>query len=154
MYPLMDKTYSVHIQGCRTNQYEGEAIAASLEKAGAVQSSDAPDIIVIVSCTITAAADRKCRKLIRKMKRENPDSLIVACGCYAQRMSDSDRVTLGVDILIGNRMKHKIAELAADWFIKNERRSCFSIFDDDIMTDGSWDDLLLDRPRLHTRAFL
>jgi threonylcarbamoyladenosine tRNA methylthiotransferase MtaB len=69
-------------------------------------------------------------------------------------MSDSDRVTLGVDILIGNRMKHKIAELAADWFIKNERRSCFSIFDDDIMTDGSWDDLLLDRPRLHTRAFL
>ncbi|PKL02152.1 MAG: hypothetical protein CVV55_05885, partial [Synergistetes bacterium HGW-Synergistetes-2] len=150
----MDKTYSVHIQGCRTNQYEGEAIAASLEKAGAVQSSDAPDIIVIVSCTITAAADRKCRKLIRKMKRENPDSLIVACGCYAQRMSDSDRVTLGVDILIGNRMKHKIAELAADWFIKNERRSCFSIFDDDIMTDGSWDDLLLDRPRLHTRAFL
>ena len=109
MDALNDKTYSVHIQGCRTNQYEGEAIAASLEKAGAVQSPEAPDITVIVSCTITAAADRKCRKLIRKMRRENPDSLIIACGCYAQRMPDSDRAALGVDILIGNRMKHKVA---------------------------------------------
>ena len=154
MDALTDKTYSVHIQGCRTNQYEGEAIAASLEKAGAVQSPEAPDITVIVSCTITAAADRKCRKLIRKMRRENPDSLIIACGCYAQRMPDSDRAALGVDILIGNRMKHKVAELAADWFTKKERGSSLSIFDDDIMTDGSWDGLLLDRPRLHTRAFL
>ncbi|HAJ93657.1 MAG TPA: tRNA (N(6)-L-threonylcarbamoyladenosine(37)-C(2))-methylthiotransferase MtaB [Synergistaceae bacterium] len=154
MDALTDKTYSVHIQGCRTNQYEGEAIAASLEKAGAVQSPDDPDITVIVSCTITAAADRKCRKLIRKMRRENPDSLIIACGCYAQRMSDSDRAALGVDILIGNRMKHKIAELASDWFTKKERGPYLSVFDDDIMTDGSWDGLLLDRPRLHTRAFL
>ena len=154
MDALTDKTYSVHIQGCRTNQYEGEAIAASLEKAGAVRSPDDPDITVIVSCTITAAADRKCRKLIRKMRRENPDSLIIACGCYAQRMSASDRVTLGVDILIGNRMKHKIAELASDWFTKKERGPSLSIFDDDIMTDGSWDGLMLDRPRLHTRAFL
>ncbi len=154
MDPLIDKTYSVHIQGCRTNQYEGEAIAASLEKAGGKYSPDDPDIIVVVSCTITASADRKCRKLIRKMRRENPDSLIIACGCYAQRMSDAERKTLNIDILIGNRMKHKIPEIASDWFIKTERGSCFSIFDDDIMTDGSWDDLLLDRPRLHTRAFL
>ncbi len=83
------------------------------------------------------------------MRRENPDSLIIACGCYAQRMPDSDRAALGVDILIGNRMKHKVAELAADWFTKKERGSSLSIFDDDIMTDGSWDGLLLDRPRLH-----
>jgi threonylcarbamoyladenosine tRNA methylthiotransferase MtaB len=154
MDALTHKTYSVHIQGCRTNQYEGEAIAASLEKAGAVRSPDTPDITVIVSCTITAAADRKCRKLIRKMRRQNPNSLIIVCGCYAQRMSDSDRAALGVDILIGNRMKHKIAELAAEWFTKKEPGSTFSIFDDDIMTDRSWDTLLLDRPRLHTRAFL
>jgi len=154
MDALTHKTYSVHIQGCRTNQYEGEAIAASLEKAGAVRSPDTPDITVIVSCTITAAADRKCRKLIRKMRRQNPNSLIIVCGCYAQRMSDSDRAALGVDILIGNRMKHKIAELAAEWFTKKEPGSTFSIFDDDIMTDSSWDALLLDRPRLHTRAFL
>jgi threonylcarbamoyladenosine tRNA methylthiotransferase MtaB len=150
----MDKTYSVHIQGCRTNQYEGEAIAASLEKAGCIHFPDKPDIVVIVSCTITAAADRKCRKLIRKMRRENPGSLILVCGCYAQRVSESEKETLGVDLLIGNRRKHKISELVSDWFTKKERVQCFSVFDDDIMTDETWDDLLLDRPRLHTRAFL
>ncbi len=99
-----------------------------MKKAGAVQSPEAPDITVIVSCTITAAADRKCRKLIRKMRRENPDSLIIACGCYAQRMPDSDRAALGVDILIGNRMKHKVAELAADWFTKRENRDHLFLF--------------------------
>lgn len=154
MAPLMDKKYSVHIQGCRTNQYEGEAIAASLEKAGCIHFPDKPDITVIVSCTITGAADRKCRKLIRKMRRENPGSLIIVCGCYAQRVSESEKETLGVDILVGNRRKHRIPELASDWFTKNERGTCFSVFDEDIMTDETWDDLLLDRPRLHTRAFL
>ncbi len=79
---LCDRTYSVHIQGCRTNQYEGEAIAALLEKAGGIHSQDMPDITVIVSCTITAAADRKRRKLIRRPRRETPfpyQFLVVLC---------------------------------------------------------------------------
>ena len=151
---LKDKTFSINIQGCRTNQYEGEAIAASLESTGAVHSDVSPDIIVVVSCTITAVADRKCRKLIRKLRRENPHSLIVACGCYAQRMSGPERDSLGVDIIVGNRMKHRIAELAADWFEKDEKCSSRSILQDDIMKAPSWDALYLDRPRLHTRAFL
>ena len=151
---LCDRTYSVHIQGCRTNQYEGEAIAALLEKAGGIHSQDMPDITVIVSCTITAAADRKCRKLIRRLRRENPRSLIILCGCYAQRMSDAEREALGVDVLVGNRVKHMIPEIASDWLEKKEGRSSLSLFKEDIMTGGSWDELLLDRPRLHTRAFL
>lgn len=150
----MNKRYSVHIQGCRTNQYEGEAIAASLEKAGARHSLNDPDIIVIVSCTVTAAADRKCRKLVRRMRRENPASLIILCGCYVQRMSDSERKALDVDILIGNRKKDKISEFASAWFSKKDQRSSLSIFNEEIMTDETWDNLLLDRPRLHTRAFL
>ena len=151
---LKDKTFSINIQGCRTNQYEGEAIAASLESTGAVHSDVSPDIIVVVSCTITAVADRKCRKLIRKLRRENPHSLIVACGCYAQRMSGPERESLGVDIIVGNRVKHRIAELAADWFEKDEKCSSRSILQDEIMKAPSWDALYLDRPRLHTRAFL
>lgn len=150
----MDKKFSVHIQGCRTNQYEGEAIAALLEKSGGIYSLDDPDIIVVVSCTITAVADRKCRKLIRRQRRENPDALIVACGCYAQNMSASEREALGVDILIGNRMKYMIPELVSDWFKKERKDAGISIFDEDIMADENWDALLLDRPRLHTRAFL
>lgn len=151
---LEGKTFSVHIQGCRTNQYEGEAIAASLEKAGAVYSSGRADITVVVSCTVTAVADRKCRKLIRRIRRNNPDSLIIVCGCYAQRMTESEKESLGVDILVANRMKHRITELALGWFEKSEERPCITILNEGILEDGSWDDLSLDRPRLHTRAFL
>ena len=75
--------FSIYVQGCRTNQYEGEAIAAALEAEGAVRSGTLPEVIVIVSCTVTATADSKCRKLIRRARREHPDAVIAVCGCYA-----------------------------------------------------------------------
>ena len=154
MIQLEGKKYSIHILGCRTNQYEGEAIAALLEKAGATCSFDDPDVSVVVSCTITGMADRKCRKLIRKLRKKNSDSLIIACGCYAQNMSTADRDALGVDIVIGNRIKYMIPQVASEWFSNNASRAGISIFDDNIMNSNTWDPLLLDRPRLHTRAFL
>jgi len=154
MIQLEGKKYSTHILGCRTNQYEGEAIAALLEKGGAICSFEDPDVSVVVSCTVTGMADRKCRKLIRKLRRENPDLLIIVCGCYAQNMSSSERDVLGVDIVIGNRMKYRIPQLVSEWFSNDESRAGNSIFYEDIMNADKWDPLLLDRPRLHTRAFL
>ena len=142
------------IQGCRTNQYEGEAIAAALEAQGASHSEASPDIAVIVSCTITAQADRKCRKLIRRIRRENSSALIIACGCYAQKISEEERISLGLDIVVGNRLKHLIPELAAEHFEKNAERPFSVIPQNEILKEQSWDSLELDRPRLHTRAFL
>lgn len=148
---LKDKKYKIIIQGCRTNQYEGEAIASALEKAGASPGSAAPDIVVIVTCTITAVADRKCRKIIRRAKRENPNAAIVACGCCVQKMDERERLALGIDIAVGNRVKHKVPELLRDWF--GDRRA-ISELDLSVLKGQSWDMLELDRPRLHTRAFL
>lgn len=151
---LDGKTFSIIIQGCRTNQYEGEAIAAALEAAGAVHDEKSADITVIVSCTITAQADRKCRKLIRKVRRENPASLVIACGCYAQKISAEEKTALGLDIVVGNRLKHLIPQLAYEHW-KNGGTTDFSVIPPkDILTEPSWDGLVLDRPRLHTRAFL
>lgn len=154
MLPLKDKKFSITVQGCRTNQYEGEAIAALLEKAGAVHDESSPDIAVIVSCTITAAADRKCRKIIRKLRREHPNALIAACGCYAQKLTEKDRDSLGLDIVVGNRLKYKIAELASEWFADGGKPSLSIIDSKTILSENRWDTLELDRPRLHTRAFL
>ncbi len=154
MHPLKDKTFQILIQGCRTNQYEGEAIAAALEKTGALRDDEHPDVVVIVTCTITAVADRKCRKLIRKLRRENPAAVIAVCGCYAQKVSDEERRLLGIDIIIGNRLKYKLPELLADWYRTGESDKPISCFNEAILTERSWDKLVLDRPRLHTRAFL
>ncbi|NLV82290.1 MAG: tRNA (N(6)-L-threonylcarbamoyladenosine(37)-C(2))-methylthiotransferase MtaB, partial [Synergistaceae bacterium] len=101
MNRLKGKTFSINIQGCRTNLYEGEAITYSLEKAGAIYKENAPDVVVIVSCTITSAAERKCRKLIRKIRRESPLTLIIVCGCYAQKLTEEERQRFGIDILVG-----------------------------------------------------
>lgn len=139
------------MQGCRTNQYEGEAIASALEKEGAVLCDDAPDIIVIVTCTITAVADRKCRKIIRRAKRENRNAAVVACGCCVQNMDEAERQALGIDIAVGNRLKYKIPELLLGWFKNGEPASEIPVA---ALLEPSWDPLILDRPRLHTRAFL
>lgn len=148
---LRDKKYKVIVQGCRTNQYEGEAIASALEKEGAALCEEAPDIIVIVTCTITAEADRKCRKIIRRAKRENVNAAVAVCGCCVQNMAEAERLELGIDVAVGNRLKYKIPELLSVWF---EKREAAAELDAGVLAGGAWDMLELDRPRLHTRAFL
>lgn len=151
MNRLSGKYFSIHVQGCRTNLYEGEAIAAALEARGAVRREEAPDIAVIVTCTITAVADRKCRKLIRRTRRENPNAVVAVCGCYAQKMADEERAQLGVDIVLGNRLKHMLPELIAESLGGAGPRIAV---DGNIERENEWDRLSLDRPRLHSRAFL
>jgi len=81
--------FALHTLGCKLNQLEGEGIADSLRKAGFTLSpqdaaAHGPDIIIINTCTVTSKADQKCRRLIRKALRENPDSCVIVTGCYAQ----------------------------------------------------------------------
>ncbi|MDO5114749.1 MAG: MiaB/RimO family radical SAM methylthiotransferase [Synergistaceae bacterium] len=148
---LSGKRFTIHIQGCRTNQYEGEAIAAALEAEGAVRGEGSPDIVIIVSCTITAVADRKCRKLVRRARRENPRAVVALCGCYVQKMTDAEMELLEIDIAVGNRLKYRLPRLIAE---RLNGAAPLSAVERGIETDASWDGLRLDRPRLHTRAFL
>lgn len=150
---LTGKTYRIIIQGCRTNQYEGEAIASALEKAGAVRCEEAPDITVVVTCTITAVADSKCRKIIRRAKRENEKTAIVVCGCYVQKMAEAERRGLGIDIAVGNRLKYRIPRLLQEWFETGGVSPSVEL-DGNITSARAWDKLELDHPRLRTRAFL
>ncbi len=148
---LSGKKFSIQIQGCRTNQYEGEAIAAALEALGARRCDESPEIVVIVTCAITAVAERKCRKLIRRARREHPDAVIAVCGCSSQQMTARAAEELGADIATGNRRKYMLPRLIAERLAGAPR---YHEVNGGIMTDGSWDALSLDRPRLHTRAFL
>jgi threonylcarbamoyladenosine tRNA methylthiotransferase MtaB len=81
--------FALYTLGCKLNQLEGEGIADSFRKAGFTLDSqglvaDGPGIIIINTCTVTSKADQKCRRLIRKALRENPDSCVIVTGCYAQ----------------------------------------------------------------------
>ena len=149
---LRKKLFSITVQGCRTNLYEADAILNSLEKRGAYHYEQRPDFAVVVSCSITASADRKFRKLVRRLRREHPDIVIVATGCCVQQFTDEQLDELGIDIAVGNRQKYLIPDLLEEYFACGGRPSAAYV--DDIRTEDSWDALQLDAPRLHTRAFL
>ncbi|MDR1133456.1 MAG: tRNA (N(6)-L-threonylcarbamoyladenosine(37)-C(2))-methylthiotransferase MtaB [Synergistaceae bacterium] len=151
---LAGKKFSVTILGCRVNHYEAEAIASALEARGAVLVREGegtpPDIAVIVTCSVTASADAKTRKTIRRTRRLHPDAAIAACGCWAQTASSGDISSSGADIVIGNRLKGHMADELENWYASRavaERRI-------DVAKSRDWDPLSLDRTRILTRAFI
>ena len=111
------------------------------------------DAAIILSCTVTSAADRKCRQLSRKIKRLSPGCTLVVCGCWAQRISESESRSLGIDILVGSRNKSCIPEML-EKYLRHESRLEYSMERREIMENDQWDPLFLEKPLLHTRAFL
>ncbi|MDR0764160.1 MAG: tRNA (N(6)-L-threonylcarbamoyladenosine(37)-C(2))-methylthiotransferase MtaB [Synergistaceae bacterium] len=159
MNNLTGKTFSVTILGCRVNHYEAEAIASALEARGAVfargDAGTPPDIAIIVTCSVTSAADAKTRKTIRGARRLNPEAAIVACGCWAQSVSAGDAASSGADIVIGSRLKGRIADELENWYAsgRQSRRSLTDIRTD-VAKSRDWDTLSLDKTRILTRAFI
>jgi threonylcarbamoyladenosine tRNA methylthiotransferase MtaB len=159
MNGLTGKTFSVTILGCRVNHYEAEAIASMLEARGAVflreEAGNPPDIAVVVTCSVTSAADAKTRKIIRRARRLNPDSAIVACGCWAQKASPGDIASSGADIVIGSRLKGRVAEELENWYASGKRSSRAPVDRRiDVAKSRDWDSLSLDKTRILTRAFI
>ena len=118
-------TYSVAFAtlGCRTNQYETDALAEKMKAAGFVlrDFSEKADVYVVNTCSVTAEADRKSRQLIRRAKTTNPDAVVIVMGCYSQL--EPDRVSeLGADYVCGNRNKMTAVEYALDALSGKENR--------------------------------
>ena len=152
--PLEGRTVRMEVLGCRTNQYEGDALAFALTEAGA-RLVDAPpyDVALLVSCTVTAVADRKGRALVRRFRRECPDAVVALCGCQAQVMAEGEARGLGVDLLVGNRRKARLPELLARRLAQGKGGGGVELCRGDGESDP-WDPLELGRPMRHTRAFL
>ncbi len=86
-------TFALRSLGCKVNQYDAQVIREDLIKAGCVESGPAEaDIVLINSCTVTDQADTKTRKLIKRLKRENPSSRIFVTGCSAVFPEDMGRL--------------------------------------------------------------
>jgi threonylcarbamoyladenosine tRNA methylthiotransferase MtaB len=102
--------------GCRATQADGAAIEQQFASRG-LERASAPEqaqIVVLNTCTVTAAADQDARAAIRRIHRDNPACQIVVTGCYAQRAPQEIAALPGVHHVIGNSHKHVLAELAAD----------------------------------------
>lgn len=105
--------------GCKVNQYESEVMAELLTAAGYTKAGHYhdSDICIINSCTVTATGDAKNRKLIHRVRRENPDCIIVLCGCMPQAFADQTELFEGCDIVMGNTARRDIVPLIDEYLL-------------------------------------
>ena len=78
-------------------------------------------ICIINSCTVTATGDAKCRKVINRVRRENPSSIIVLCGCMPQAFADQPEVFSGCDIVMGNTSRGEIAAVIEEFLAQRKQ---------------------------------
>jgi threonylcarbamoyladenosine tRNA methylthiotransferase MtaB len=105
------RTYSIHNFGCRATQADGSALASALEARGLTPESAQPDLVILNTCTVTAAADADVHKMVHRVRREHPASRILVTGCYAQRAPEELAKLDGVDWVVGNSHKTQIPEI-------------------------------------------
>ena len=109
----MEKTVAFCTLGCKVNQYETNAMIEQFIKKGYTikEFNEKADIYIINTCTVTNMADRKSRQMLRRAKELNPNSIIVACGCYAQVAKEELEKIPEIDLIYGTNEKNKIADL-------------------------------------------
>lgn len=146
------KKAALHNLGCKVNAYETEAMQHLLEEAGyeIVPFTQKADVYVINTCSVTNMADRKSRQMLHKAKKNNPDSIVVAAGCYVQTSEKEVLNDLSVDIVIGNDRKHDLVRLLEEYSLDSVNDTV-----DDI-NDGKHDfeEPFIDQTKEHTRAFI
>lgn len=104
--------FAFYTLGCKTNQYETQAMERLLLDLGhEIGHFDEPcDAYVINTCSVTAVADKKNRAVIRRCRRENPEAVIGVCGCYSQHAPEAVR-ELGIDVIGGSGNRQEFVDM-------------------------------------------
>lgn len=108
--------FSIITLGCKVNTYESEAMKELLLASNYIYEEKYinSNIIIVNTCSVTNMADNKSKKIIRRIKRENENAILVVCGCSVQNNKE-EYEELNIDILLGNKDKSKIVELLNEY---------------------------------------
>lgn len=149
------KKAALHNLGCKVNAYETEVMQQMLVEAGyeIVPFSEAADVYVINTCSVTNMADRKSRQMLHKAKKQNPNAVVVAAGCYVQTKEEEAKADPAVDIIIGNNKKNELVGKLDEFFAAKEINTLSDVVD---INDGNqpFEELMLSKTAEHTRAFI
>lgn len=147
------KKAALHNLGCKVNAYETESMQQMLEAAGyeIVPFDQKADVYVINTCSVTNIADRKSRQMLHRAKKQNPDSVVVAAGCYVQTAKEQAQADEAIDILIGNNKKHELPQMLEAFFAEKSGKKTEVV---NIAEDKSYENLTVSRTAEHTRAFI
>ena len=146
----MMKVYVQNL-GCKVNLYEAQAIKNSFEQRGyeVKEDFDDIDVYVINTCTVTNKSDSQSRQMISKVKKKNPDAIIIICGCYSQINSKEIEEMDIADIIVGTQGRNKIADYLEEYLNLGEKKN---YVEDNI--DKNYEELLFDKNFDSTRAFI
>lgn len=159
------KKVAFHNLGCKVNSYETEAMIQNLVEKGyeLVDFEEKADIYVINTCTVTNVADRKSRQMLHKAKKQNPDAVVVAAGCYVQTGMDQLLKDTSVDLVIGNNKKRDFADLLETYLEqKAQLKEAQELVDKtlqettviDINHTDEYEEMTLSSTYEHTRAYI
>ncbi len=145
------KRAALHNLGCKVNAYETEAMQQQLEDAGyqIVPFGEVADLYIINTCTVTNIADRKSRQMLHKAKKQNPQAIVVAVGCYVQASKEICESDPAIDLVIGNNRKHEIVQIINDFQLQSIAATVI-----DINNTKEYEEMEITRLENHTRAMM
>jgi threonylcarbamoyladenosine tRNA methylthiotransferase MtaB len=137
--------------GCKVNEYESVAIINEFLAHGFELASfdSEADVYIINTCTVTSTSDAKSRKMIRQATKRNPGAVVAVMGCYSQLNPEAVK-TLGADIILGTKDRHRLYELVAD-ALKNKNKHYLI---EDISKEKAYEEIKINRYLNHTRGFI
>ncbi len=154
---LENSVILVKVLGCRSSLCEGEFIAGKLASMGAKITDDFKEdfnAAVIVTCSVTSEADKKCRQLIHRAKRIlGEKGVLSVCGCWAEKISRDSAIEMGIDILSGSKGKIFIPD-EIQKMILNREKKFIDLRKPGELNSGIWEELSINFPLMHSRAFV
>ncbi len=156
------KSVALHNLGCKVNGYEMDFMQQTLEEQGyrIVPFDAKADIYVINTCTVTNVADKKSRQMIHRARKQNPDAIVVAVGCYVQVGDEEILKDKGIDLAIGNNKKKDLAAILGEFIRCREQGNtfCDKTLSGETIIDighiGEFESMQLKGTGKHTRAFI
>ena len=138
--------------GCRVNVYESEAMMEKFIREGyeVVDFSEVADVYVINTCSVTNMGDKKSRQMISRGRRQNPDAVIAAVGCYSQIAPNEVSSIEGRDVVLGSRNKGEVVY----WVNKAKDEGKMQVQVSEVLRNKDFEDLRIEEYQDKTRAFL
>ena len=139
--------------GCKVNEYDTSAMLNIFTNRGygIKEFDEKADIYLINTCTVTNLGDKKSRQMLRRAKAMNPNALVIAAGCYSQAFPDEVASIDGVNIVIGNKDRHKIVDIVESY--DYERGDVLTSISN-LRYEKVFEELELESTNARTRAFL
>lgn len=154
------KSVALHNLGCKVNAYEMDMIQQMLQEKGycVVPFEQRADIYIVNTCTVTNIADRKSRQMLHRAKKQNPDAVVVAVGCYVQAEEEKKAKDNVIDLAVGNNKKKELVSILEEYLAvreKNKEAKERAILDINRKEETvEYEEATLQRTAEHTRAYI